>query len=68
MNIGLLREGKNPPDKRVAFSPSQCSDIMKSYPELSLYAQPSQNRCFLHRIGCYGSIMKYSPYGGYHQH
>ena len=47
MNIGLLREGKNPPDKRVAFSPSQCSYIMKSYPELSLYAQPSQNRCFL---------------------
>jgi len=47
MNIGLLREGKNPPDKRVAFSPNQCADIMQSYPELSLYAQPSQSRCFL---------------------
>ena len=47
MNIGLLREGKPPPDKRVAFSPDQCAYIMQSYPELSLYAQPSQSRCFL---------------------
>ena len=47
MNIGLLREGKTPPDRRVAFSPDQCAYIMQSYPELSLYAQPSQSRCFL---------------------
>jgi len=47
MNIGLLKEGKNPPDKRVAFSPNQCAYIMQSYPEISLYAQPSKHRCFL---------------------
>ena len=46
MNIGLIKEGKNPPDKRVPFSPKQCAYIMESYPSISLYIQPSKNRCF----------------------
>ena len=47
MNIGLIKEGKNPPDKRVPFSPDQCAYIMQLYPSISLYAQPSKNRCFI---------------------
>jgi len=46
MNIGLIKEGKNPPDKRVPFSPDQCAYIMQLYPSISLYVQPSANRCF----------------------
>ena len=46
MKIGLLKEGKIPPDKRVPFSPVQCADIIKSYSEVSICIQPSLNRCF----------------------
>ena len=46
MKIGLLREGKMPPDKRVPFSPIQCRDIVKKYPTISIYIQPSSIRCF----------------------
>ncbi len=31
MKIGIIREGKNPPDKRVAFTPSQVKEIRASY-------------------------------------
>jgi len=47
MNIGLIKEGKIPADKRVPFSPKQCAQIMQLYPAISLYAHPSKNRCFL---------------------
>ena len=46
MKIGILKEGKNPPDKRVPFSPEQCSQILKSHPNISMFIQPSDNRCF----------------------
>ena len=46
MKIGLLREGKVPPDKRVPFSPDQCADILGKYSNISLYIQPSSIRCF----------------------
>ncbi|MAZ55810.1 MAG: alanine dehydrogenase [Flavobacteriales bacterium] len=47
MNIGLIKEGKIPTDKRVPFSPKQCAHIMKIYPAISIYAHPSKNRCFI---------------------
>ena len=46
MKIGLLREGKVPPDKRVPFSPLQCRNILHQYPDISIYIQPSNIRCF----------------------
>tara|TARA_Y100000589_G_scaffold177056_1_gene167883 strand:- start:38139 stop:39332 length:1194 start_codon:yes stop_codon:yes gene_type:complete len=46
MQIGLLREGKNPPDKRVPFSPKQCRSIMLKYPKISIFIQSSSIRCF----------------------
>ena len=46
MKIGLLREGKVPPDKRVPFSPDQCVEILSKYSNISLYVQPSSIRCF----------------------
>ena len=47
MKIGLLREGKNPPDRRVPFSPLQCQIILTTYSEVSICIQPSKVRCFL---------------------
>ncbi len=44
--IGLLREVKTPPDTRVALTPRQCRDLMKSMPGLRIIAQSSPTRCF----------------------
>jgi alanine dehydrogenase len=47
IKIGLIREGKVPPDTRVALTPAQCADVLKLYPtQIEIVAQPSPNRCF----------------------
>ena len=35
IKIGILKEGKNPPDKRVPLTPTQCRDLITQYPNLS---------------------------------
>ena len=45
MKIGIIREEKNPPDRRVPLSPEQCRDIVKKN-NIDLYVQTSANRCF----------------------
>ncbi len=45
--IGLIREGKNPHDTRVALTPQQCVEIMYAHPGISIVVQPSPIRCFL---------------------
>lgn len=44
--IGILRETKNPPDRRVPFSPSQCRNLLDAYEGLGILVQPSDYRCF----------------------
>lgn len=46
VRIALLREGKNPPDKRVAFTPTQAEEILQRYPHVSFVVQTSEVRCF----------------------
>jgi saccharopine dehydrogenase (NAD+, L-lysine-forming) len=46
IKIGLIREGKNPPDTRVALTPKQCADVLQLFPEVTLIAEPSPNRCY----------------------
>jgi len=46
MKIGILREGKQPPDKRVPFSPEQCKLITEKFPVVEIFVQPSKIRCF----------------------
>ena len=46
MKIGILREGKQPPDKRVPFSPAQCSFLLQEYPQVEWAIQKSPIRCF----------------------
>ncbi|HYF69258.1 MAG TPA: NAD(P)-dependent oxidoreductase [Ohtaekwangia sp.] len=46
IKIGLLREGKNPPDKRVPFTPRQAEEIMQRFPQVTIVGQVSDVRCF----------------------
>jgi saccharopine dehydrogenase (NAD+, L-lysine forming) len=46
VRIGLIREGKIPPDNRVAFTPAQCKWINKNIEGVEIIAQSSDIRCF----------------------
>jgi saccharopine dehydrogenase (NAD+, L-lysine forming) len=46
MQIGILRETKQPPDKRVPLIPQQCGQLKKQYPGLVVVVQPSDQRCY----------------------
>lgn len=44
MKIGIIREGKVPPDSRVLFTPEQCVMLQEKYP-IQFVVQPSTGRC-----------------------
>ena len=46
LKIGIIREGKVPPDFRVPLAPSQCAFIKENYPHVDFIVQPSPIRCF----------------------
>ena len=46
MKLGVIREGKVPPDKRVPLSPKQCAWITANYPNVELVVQRSKIRKF----------------------
>lgn len=46
MKFGLIREGKNPPDKRVVFSPEKLLEFKQKYPNSSFKVQTSAIRTF----------------------
>ena len=46
IKIGLIREGKIPPDKRVAFTPLQAQEIEQRFPNVKIICEPSDIRCF----------------------
>ncbi|GJM33300.1 MAG: alanine dehydrogenase [Saprospiraceae bacterium] len=46
MKVGIIREGKTPPDARVLFSPNQCANVLVDYHQFKLVVQPSPIRCF----------------------
>lgn len=46
LKIGLIREGKVPPDKRVPFTPLQCEEIEQRFPHVKVVVQQSDIRCF----------------------
>lgn len=45
IRIGIIREGKKPQDKRVAFTPAQCLEILERFPNTEILVQPSPHRC-----------------------
>ncbi len=46
LKIGVLREEKSPADKRVPLTPLICSELIKKYPGVEIYIQPSPIRCY----------------------
>lgn len=46
MKIGLKKERKNPPDKRVVLPPEVCVKAMSMYPELQIVAESSDIRAY----------------------
>jgi alanine dehydrogenase len=46
IKIGLIREGKVPPDHRVPLTPKQCKSIHAIYPNVEIIVQPSPIRAY----------------------
>ena len=46
MKIGIIKEGKVPPDYRVALTPRQCKHIVDNYPEVEVFIQRSPIRTY----------------------
>jgi alanine dehydrogenase len=44
MKLGIIREGKVPPDSRVLFTPAQCVALQEKY-DIQFVVQPSAGRC-----------------------
>ncbi len=47
MKFGIIKERKNPPDRRVIFSPSAIKQIISAYEGVSVKVEPSNCRVFL---------------------
>jgi len=46
IKVGVLRETKNPPDKRVPVTPSLAVKLIERFPNIELFIQPSDIRCY----------------------
>ncbi|HPD65238.1 MAG TPA: NAD(P)-dependent oxidoreductase [Bacteroidia bacterium] len=47
IKIGLLKEGKIPPDRRIVLTPHHALALMKKYPDIVVVVvEDNQNRCF----------------------
>jgi saccharopine dehydrogenase (NAD+, L-lysine forming) len=46
IKIGVLRETKTPPDRRVAVPPALAREVSAQFPNVDIVVQPSPNRCF----------------------
>jgi saccharopine dehydrogenase (NAD+, L-lysine forming) len=44
VKLGLIREGKTPPDKRVVLSPLQCKQIIDKHPHIAIVVEKSSVR------------------------
>jgi alanine dehydrogenase len=46
MKFGIIKERKNPPDRRVVFSPEKLLEFKKKFPEASIQVESSDIRVF----------------------
>lgn len=46
MRIGIIRERKNPPDRRVVLAPNACQKVLSAYPQATITVEPSPIRVF----------------------
>ena len=56
ISLGLLREGKVPPDHRVPLIPEHCAQLLQQYEQLEILVQPAAIRCIPEseyaQVGC----------------
>lgn len=45
-NIGIIREGRVPADRRTPLSPLQCKELKNTFLNIQIFVQPSPHRCF----------------------
>ncbi len=46
ITFALIKERKNPPDRRVVFSPQKCQEVIKAFPEAKIIVEASAVRIF----------------------
>jgi len=46
IKVGILKETKTPPDRRVAIPPQQGLELLKKFPNVELFIQPSNIRAY----------------------
>lgn len=46
LKIGILRETKNPPDRRVPLTPTQVAALREKFPSVQFFVQPCKMRCY----------------------
>ena len=46
ITIGIIKEGKNPPDRRVPFTPEHCKALVEKFPQVEIQVQKSSIRAF----------------------
>ena len=46
MKFGIIKEGKNPPDKRVVLTPNACKQLINTFPDIEIMVEKSENRTF----------------------
>ncbi len=46
MKFGIIRERKNPPDRRVVLSPTACQKVLQKYPKAEIFVEPSPIRIY----------------------
>lgn len=46
IHIGVIREGKVPPDRRVPLTPKQCVEVKKRFPNVEITIEPSEIRAY----------------------
>src|SRR5690554_3913496 len=46
ITFALIKERKNPPDRRVVFSPKKCQEVIKQFPGARIIVEASDIRVF----------------------
>ncbi|MEN8126148.1 MAG: NAD(P)-dependent oxidoreductase [Bacteroidota bacterium] len=46
MKFAIIKERKNPPDKRAVLSPNACQELIKTFPKIEIKVESSKNRTF----------------------
>lgn len=56
MKLGIIKERKNPPDRRVVFSPDRLAELKQKYPQVAIKVESSDIRVFSDEEYCYKGI------------